>query len=206
MDSVRSKVSAQKCPLKNRMEFFKTFKLFLGSKTCNNKQAEINLKVNGSVVSDQASVAETLAYHFAALADGIGGNKAQQSEKQLCNHSSLARIRSHCQNKQAMTIESTNTTQLLCALESLKINKAVGNNAIPAKVLKLGAKELAIPLTKLYNSCTSSGKWPSEWKRGEWIPAFKKDDPLDKENYRPVTVLSAVDKVFEQLISKQITS
>ena len=44
------------------------------------------------------------------------------------------------------------------------------------------------------------------WKRGEWIPAFKKDDPLDKENYRPVTVLSAVDKVFEQLISKQITA
>ena len=94
----------------------------------------------------------------------------------------------------------------MCALESLKTNKATGNDAILAKVLKLGAKELAIPLTKLYNSCISSGKWPSKWKRGEWIPAFKKDDLLDKENYRPVTVLSAVDKVFEQLISKQITS
>ena len=35
---------------------------------------------------------------------------------------------------------------------------------------------------------------------------FKKDDHLDKENYRPVTVLSVVDKVLEQLISKQITS
>ena len=104
---------------------------------------------------------------------GIGGDRNQQSEKQLCNHRSLARIRSYCQNKQAMTIESTNTTQVLCALESLKINKAVGNDAIPAKVLKL---------------------------------IHSKDDPLDKENYRPVTVLSAVDKVFEQLISKQITS
>ena len=71
---------------------------------------------------------------------------------------------------------------------------------MPAKVLKLGAKELAITHTKLYNSCISSGKWPSEWKRGEWIPTFKRDDPLDKENYRPVTVLSAVDKFLEQLI------
>jgi len=94
----------------------------------------------------------------------------------------------------------------VCALESLRTTKATGNDAIPAKVLKLGAEELATPVTKLCNSCISSGKWPSEWKRGEWIPVFKKDDPLHKENYRRVTVLSAVDKVFEQLISKQITS
>ena len=84
-------------------------------------------------------------------------------------------------------------------LESLKMNKATGHDSIPPKALKLGARELATPLTKLYNLCLSSRKWPSEWKKGEWTPVFKKDDPLDKENYRPVTVLSAVDKVLEQL-------
>lgn len=75
--------------MRNSKEFFKTFKPFLGSKTCTNKQAEINLKVKGTVVSDQACVAETLACHFAALADGIGRDRAQQSEKQLSNHPSL---------------------------------------------------------------------------------------------------------------------
>ena len=63
---------------RNSKEFFKTFKPFLGSKTCTNEQAGINLKVNGTVVSDQASVAETLACHFATLADSIGGDRAQQ--------------------------------------------------------------------------------------------------------------------------------
>ena len=72
----------------NSESFFNTFKPFLGSKTCTNKQAEINLKVNGIVVSDQTTVAETLACHFATLADSIGGDRAQQSEKQLCNQSS----------------------------------------------------------------------------------------------------------------------
>ena len=75
---------------RNSKEFF--IKPFLGSKTCTNKQAGINLKANGTVVSDQASVAETLACHFATLADSIGRDRAQQSEKQLCNHPSLARI------------------------------------------------------------------------------------------------------------------
>ncbi|KAL9964377.1 hypothetical protein ACROYT_G028008 [Oculina patagonica] len=43
-------------------------------------------------------------------------------------------------------------------------------------------------------------------EKGRMDTCLKKDDPRDKENYRPVTVLSAVDKIFEQLISKQITS
>lgn len=42
------------------------------------------------------------------------------------------------------------------------------------------------------------------WKRGGWIPAFKGDDPLLKENYRPITFLPVIDKVFEQIITKQL--
>ena len=48
--------------------------------------------------------------------------------------------------------------------------------------------------------------WPNVWKRGEWIPILKKEDPQERANYRPVTVLTAVDKVFEQLICKQLTA
>ena len=47
-------------------------------------------------------------------------------------------------------------------------------------------------------------KWPQSWKKGEWVPVFKSDDPLLKENYRPVTVLPAADKVFEQIVAKQL--
>jgi len=64
----------------------------------------------------------------------------------------------NCQNEQAITVDRTNRTQVLCALELPKTSKATGNDTIPAKVLKLGAKELSTPPTKLYNSCISSGK------------------------------------------------
>ena len=47
--------------------------------------------------------------------------------------------------------------------------------------------------------------WPKEWKKGDWVPVFKKDDKLDEKNYRPITMLIAIDKVFEQLVSKQMT-
>ena len=47
-------------------------------------------------------------------------------------------------------------------------------------------------------------KWPQSWKKGKWVPVFKSDDPLLKENNRPVTVLPAADKVFEQIVAKQL--
>jgi len=42
-------------------------------------------------------------------------------------------------------------------------------------------------------------------ERGVNGPIFKKDDPLNVKNYRTITILNAVDKVFEQLLSKQVT-
>ena len=42
-------------------------------------------------------------------------------------------------------------------------------------------------------------------ERGRMDPVFKKEDPLEKTNYRPITVLTVVDKIFEQLQSKQMS-
>ena len=70
---------------------------------------------------------------------------------------------------------------------------------LPPRVLKMTAELLATPLTTIFNLAIEENSWPSAWKRGEWIPIYKKEDPLDKVNYTPVTVLTAVDKIFEQL-------
>ena len=89
-------------------------------------------------------------------------------------------------------------------LQQLNPNKATGWDTIPPKFLKIGAKELATPLTTLYNTCIDQGEWPEDWKKGEWVPAFKKDDKQIKTNYRPITILTTVNKVFEGLLSQQL--
>ena len=66
------------------------------------------------------------------------------------------------------------------------------------------AEEVASPLTHIYNEIVSRGTWPKQGKWGEWTPVFKKGDALNKCNYRSVTVLVTVDKVFEQLLSGQL--
>ena len=76
---------------------------------------------------------------------------------------------------------------------------------LPPRVLKMAAEQLATTLTTIFNQAIEENRWPSSWKRGEWIPIYKKEDPLNKVNYRPVTVLTAVDKIFEQLICRQLS-
>lgn len=76
---------------------------------------------------------------------------------------------------------------------------------ISQNVLKIAAEELAGPLPEIFNQCILEKYWPSPWKKGEWIPVFKKEDPLEKSNYRPIAILTVVNKVFEQLLSKQIS-
>lgn len=92
-------------------------------------------------------------------------------------------------------------------LESLDVNKATGHDGISAKILKAGAAEISRPLSTLYNSCIKRGQWPRDWKKGDWTPVYQKDDKHAKEtDYRPVTVLSCVNKVFERLLGNQITT
>ena len=90
------------------------------------------------------------------------------------------------------------------AMASLKVKKASGYDSIPPFALKVGAEAIAISLTTLFDRCVNEGKWPQSWKKGEWVPVFKGDDPLLKENYSPVTVLPAVDEVFEKIVAKQL--
>ena len=50
-----------------------------------------------------------------------------------------------------------------------------------------------------FNFSVISGIYPDNLKYADVSPAFKKGDHLDKENYRPVSILPAISKIFERL-------
>ena len=60
---------------------------------------------------------------------------------------------------------------------------------IPAEMLKSTTDIHVSLLTNIINSSIRNGYFPDELKAAEVAPIFKKNDDLDKENYRPVSVL-----------------
>ena len=61
-------------------------------------------------------------------------------------------------------------------------------------------------LQKLLNESLEIGTFPDSLKLAAVSSVFKKKDPLDKTNYRPVKVLPIVSKLFERIMQKQINS
>ena len=89
-------------------------------------------------------------------------------------------------------------------METLQARKASGYDSIPPFVLRVGTAEIATSLTNLLNRGIYEEHWLHSWKKREWVLVFKRDDPLLKENYKPITVLPVVDKVFKQIVAKQL--
>ena len=91
-------------------------------------------------------------------------------------------------------------------LKDTNPRKASGWDNIPPIAFKIGSSELAMPLCTLYNQCIANCHWPRNWKRSEWVPVYKKDDRLNMENYRPVSIAIMVNKTFQKLLTNQITA
>ena len=87
---------------------------------------------------------------------------------------------------------------------SIDGSKAAPVGGIPASMLKVTLDIHISLITKLIELSFENGCFPEDLKLEEVSPIFKKNDDLDKENYRPVGVLFNVSKVFERIICSQI--
>ena len=75
---------------------------------------------------------------------------------------------------------------------------------IPTKILKECEFTFEI-LTQCVNKSFASGEFPDHLKQAYVWPIFKKDDPLDKENYRLVSILPLLSKVYERLLYNRLS-
>ena len=177
---------------------------FLGTKQ-QDRYEEIHLKKAGNLIKKQDLVSDVLCDYFINIVKEVGDkNELRENETDLSKHSSIQSIINHSNNVEDIGFHQFDAVKVEKVLQQLNPNKATGWDNIPPKFLKICGKELATPLTTLYNKCIDQGEWPEDWKKGEWVPVFTKDDKQTKTNYRPITILTTVNKVFEGLLSHQL--
>ena len=88
-------------------------------------------------------------------------------------------------------------------IQDLKNNKAAGGD-IPLKLLKECDFTYG-KLTNCMNNSLSEGLFPESLKKSNLTPVHKKNDLLDKENYKPVSILPLLSKVYERAILNQLS-
>ena len=75
---------------------------------------------------------------------------------------------------------------------------------ILAKIIRITAPVIAKPLTKIFNTAIYSETVPFDWKVARVIPLHKSGPRNLFNNYRPVSILSVISKVFEKLLYEQL--
>ena len=91
-------------------------------------------------------------------------------------------------------------------LHELNQFKAQGPDLIPPKVLKELSKEIAVPLSKIFNKSLETGTIPYDWKSAEVTAIFKKGSKSEPGNYRLVSLTCIACKVLESIIRDVIVS
>ena len=88
---------------------------------------------------------------------------------------------------------------------NLDLSKALGPDYIPMVVLNNCEPELSYILAELFNKCLKEFCFPDCWKVSSVVPVFKNvGERSTAKNYRPVSLLSVVSKVFEKLVNNRI--
>ena len=85
-------------------------------------------------------------------------------------------------------------------LRNLKAFTASGPDDIPTKLLKETAVEISPAVTLLLQASIQQGRVPSQWKKANIVPLFKKGSRSSPANYRPISLTSVLCKLCEHII------
>ena len=107
-------------------------------------------------------------------------------------------------NSYSFSIVSEN--KVLKYLNSLGINKATGLDDIPSRFVRYGASIIACPLTHVINLSLIQDVVLGDLKSARVVPLFGKSDKTEVDNYRPVSILTIISKVFERVAYVQVDS
>ena len=121
------------------------------------------------------------------------------------NHPSIVAIKKLCNFKSHFSFKNVQKEEILIELNNPNINKATQNTDIPTKIIKENSDKFGDLIFSNLNCFINTSLHSSLLKRADITPVHKKDSKSEKNNYRPVSILSNTSKVYERIMFKQMS-
>ena len=175
------------------------------------------LRDGGKVISDTETVADTFNSFFVNIGNTLKIDKDKQflfetndvfdpvlkAIKKYSSNPSVLSIKEKMNNNM-FSFRKVTYEEILNEINSLDTSKSTQSEDIPFKVIKDNADIFANFILQGFNKCIIDGKFPDQLKKADVSPVFKKGNHNDKTNYRPVSILPSLSKIYERLIYNQI--
>ncbi len=107
-------------------------------------------------------------------------------------------------NTKNIFLSPTTHDEIKKIINELKTSKSSGHDGITTNLIKEIGKSLVEPLTLAINKSIATGVVPDCMKIAKVVPVFKRGDPSNFTNYRPIAILPALSKVLEKVIHKRL--
>ena len=123
----------------------------------------------------------------------------------LKNHPIFMAILKYRDHPSIITIKRFCYQTVLETIRSLSKNKASQETDMPVRVVKENAEYFAEIICSQFNQSINSSKFPLPFKLPNITPVVKNESRNHKNNYRPVSILPLISKVFEKIMNKQLS-
>ena len=166
-----------------------------------NKSRDTNVnmvKVNGTEIRDPNEIANKFNNYFTK----IGKSLANKFEISNDNYKTYLGESSNI----SMYFPKTTTTEISKLISNLDNKKSPGHDGFSGKFIKLCSPHISELLANILNLSISNGVYPDKLKIARVSPIFKKGVKSDPNNYRPISVLSLINKVFEKVLHSRLYS
>ena len=153
--------------------------------------------VDNELISDPKLVAETFNNYFSSIGSELQGKIHHHGKDFSCYLKNS--------NTNNFFIKPTYMTEVINTINNLSTNKAVGPNSVPTDIFHLIKLSVAQPLVNFINLSFEKGSYFEKLEISKVIPIFKdKGSNLECNNYRPISLLSNINKIIEKLMHERL--
>ena len=177
-----------------------------------------NISQGNDVISDNGKIADVFNDFFTNAVKNlnitVGGDilceannrkdpvlKAIQKYKK---HPSVEAIAGLYKNDNFI-LEEVSYEEMLHEIKQLDTRKACQDTDVPSKIVKMNSDIFADFLHQNFNHVIATSVFPQNFKNANVTPVFKKGDRNSETNYRPVSILPNVSKIYERFLYKQMS-
>ena len=159
-----------------------------------------SFSINGEIVSDPAAILEKFNSHFS--------NIGQSLATSITNDSHINDFHSYLKSpcSSSIYLYPTSPQEITKLIYNLDSNKASGYDDISPFILKTAVHIISLPLSIILNLCISNGVFPNNLKVAKVIPVYESGYLNETGNYRSISLLSSVAKIFERVILNRMVS
>ena len=151
--------------------------------------------INNSVITDPTIIANQFNNYFI----NIGKSLSNQINSNKSFNSYL-----NTPSEKIFKFTSVDENTIINIISKLKNNTSTGHDNISNKLIQFAKSTIAKPLALIINQTLKTGIFPSQLKLSKVKPLFKKLDNKQLSNYRPISLLPSISKIFERVIFNQV--